>query len=304
MSLIVTGSIGIDTVITPTARAEDILGGSCVYFAAAASFFTPVRIVAAVGEDFPDEHAAVFEQFGVDIAGLERRAGSKTFRWTGQYHENMNDRDTLDVQQNVLAEPLPPVPEHYRDSRFIFLANTHPAAQLELLEQFPSAALTVADTMDLWINIALDDLKALLRKIDGLVLNDSEARMLTGESNMVKASKQIVEMGPKFVVIKKGEHGCLLNHTDGVGVMHAFPAANVVDPTGAGDSFAGGMMGYLASDEASGRLDLAAIKRALAYGTIVASFNIESFSLERLKEISRSDIDQRLAEYADIVRFD
>ncbi|QNN20762.1 sugar kinase [Planctomycetales bacterium ZRK34] len=304
MSLIVTGSIGIDTVITPVGRAENVLGGSCVYFSAAASFFTPVRLVAAVGEDFPDEHMGVFEHFDIDTAGLERRAGAKTFRWTGEYQQNMNDRETLAVELNVLGEQLPPVPEAFKDSKFIFLANTHPSAQLALLEQFPNAELVVADTMDLWINTAAEELAALLKKIDGLVLNDSEALLLTGETNMVIASQKIVEMGPKFVVIKKGEHGCLLNHTDGVAVLHAYPSGNVVDPTGAGDSFAGGMMGYLASDQVSDHLDLGAIKRALAYGTIVASYNIESFTLDRLREITREDIDRRLAEYADIIRFD
>jgi cytidine kinase len=282
MSLIVTGSIGIDTVITPTARAEDVLGGSCVYFAAAASFFTPVRIVAAVGEDFPQEYARVFQRFNVDTAGLERRAGSRTFRWTGRYHPNMNDRDTVNVALNVLAD-------------------THPAAQMALLEQFPHAQLVVADTMDLWINTAADDLAALMRRLDGLVLNDAETKMLTGEANLVTASHRIIEMGPKFVIIKKGEHGCLLNHTDGLGVLHAFPAANVVDPTGAGDSFAGGMMGHLAS---CGKIDLPAIRRAMAYGTITASFTIESFSLQRLTEIGRDDIERRLAEYAQYIRFD
>lgn len=301
MSLIVTGSIGIDTVITPTARAENVLGGSCIYFAAAASFFTDVRLVAAVGEDFPAEHLKVFEHFNIDLAGLEKRAGAKTFRWTGEYMQNMNDRETKAVELNVLGEDLPPVPDQFRDSAFVFLANTHPAAQLALLEQFPNARLVVADTMDLWINTAREDLEKLMKRIDGLVLNDSEALLLTGEPNMVVASRQIVDMGPKFVVIKKGEHGCLLNHTDGIGVMHAYPAQYVTDPTGAGDSFAGGMMGYLAGAD---RLDLAAIKRALAYGTIVASFNIESFSLDRLRELSRHDIDQRLNEYSDIIRFD
>ena len=301
MSLIVTGSIGIDSIITPTARANEVLGGSCVYFAAAASFFTPVRLVAAVGEDFPDEHLRVFRHFKVDTDGLEMRQGARTFRWTGKYRENMNDRDTLEVQLNVLGDELPPVPGHYCDSRLVFLANTHPANQMKLLESFPDAQLVVADTMDLWINTAREQLDALLRRIDGIVLNDSEAKLLTGESNMVVASQKIVAMGPKFVVIKKGEHGCLLNHTDGVGVMHAYPAANVVDPTGAGDSFAGGLMGYLASCD---KVDLGAIKRGLAYGTIVASFTIEAFSLQRLMEISRRDIDQRLNEYAQYVRFD
>lgn len=266
MSLIVTGSIGIDTVITPTGRADDILGGSCTYFAAAASFFAPVRIVAAVGEDFPDQHMGVFEHFNVDTEGLEKRAGSKTFRWTGEYHENMNDRDTKSVDLNVLEEALPPVPDSYKDSKVIFLANTHPGAQMALLDQFPDAKFVVADTMDLWINIAREELEALMKRLDGLVLNDSEAKLLTGESNMVKASAMIVDMGPKFVVIKKGEHGCLLNHKDGIGVMHAFPAGNVVDPTGAGDSFGGGMMGYLTH---ANSFDLIDIKRALAFGTIV-----------------------------------
>jgi sugar/nucleoside kinase (ribokinase family) len=301
MSLIVTGSIGIDTVITPTGRADEVLGGSCTYFAAAASFFAPVRIVAAVGDDFPDAYVDQLARYNVDLAGLERRAGSKTFRWTGEYKPNMNDRDTLDVQQNVLAEALPPVPEAFRDSRFVFLANTHPAGQLELRRQFPDAQLVVADTMNLWIDIALEELKQVLKEIDGLVLNDSEAVMLTGETNMLRASDAILKMGPSFVVIKKGEHGCLLRHTDGVGVLHAFPSMNVVDPTGAGDSFAGGMMGYLASVD---RVTLRDVRRALAYGTIVASFNIESFSLNRLNELTRKDIDRRLDEYAETIRFD
>ena len=301
MSLIVTGSIGIDTVITPTSRADEVLGGSCVYFAAAASFFGPVRIVGAVGDDFPEEHLATFERFGIDTAGLERRAGAKTFRWTGRYHDNMNERDTVEVALNVLAETLPAVPETYRDSRYIFLANTHPAGQMQLLANFPDARLVVADTMDLWINTALAELKQLMQRLDGLVLNDSEAQMLTGESNLVTASKRIIEMGPKFVVIKKGEHGCLLNHADGLSVLPAYPAANVVDPTGAGDSFAGGMMGYLAD---AGQSDLPAIKRALAFGTIVASFNIEAFSLEKLAQIDRTDIDARLEQFAASIRFD
>lgn len=301
MSLIVTGSIGIDTVITPTGRADDILGGSCTYFAAAASFFAPVRIVAVVGEDFPHEHMAVFEHFKIDATGLEKRIGSKTFRWTGQYRTNINERDTLDVQPNVLAEGLAPVPAPFRDTPYVFLANTHPAGQLALREQFPAARLVVADTMDLWLNTALDDLKQVLRKIDGLVLNDSEAAQLAGELNMIRAADAILDMGPKFVVIKKGEHGCLLRHADGLAVLPAFPATQVVDPTGAGDSFAGGMMGYLTEVD---RTDFAAIRKALVYGTIVASYNIESFSLDRLRLITRADIDQRVTEFCHMLTFD
>ena len=301
MSLIVTGSIGIDTVITPTARAEEVLGGSCIYFAAAASFFTPVRVVGAIGDDFPASFLELFKRFNADTRGLQRREGSKTFRWTGRYHEDMNTRDTVEVALNVLAEEPAPVPDAFRDSRFVFLANTHPSAQMALLKEFPKAQLVVADTMDLWIDTAPNELSALLKNLDGLVLNDSEARQLTGESNLVAASHEVLKRGPKFVVIKKGEHGCLLNHGDGLGILHAYPQLNVVDPTGAGDSFAGGMMGYLAS---CGRIDLPALRRALAYGTVVASYVIEDFSLDRLTEITRGDIDRRLEEYASYTRFD
>ena len=301
MSLIVTGSIGLDTVHTPTGSARNILGGSCTYFAAAASFFGPVRIVAAVGDDFPDQHMRAFEHFGIDTLGLERRAGSRTFSWTGKYLPNMNDRETLEVQPNVLAEDLPPVPESYRDSRYVFLANTHPEGQMALLDQFPNRTLAVADTMDLWIETARPQLENLIAKIDGLVLNDSEARLLTGESNMVAASTKILDMGPTFVVVKKGEHGCLLRHRDGLGILHAYPALHVVDPTGAGDSFAGGMMGHLASiDDTS----LGALRVAIAKGTIVASYTIESFILQRLQEIDRKDIEGRLAEYRSMLLFE
>lgn len=300
MSLIVTGSIGIDTVITPNGQADEVLGGSSTYFAAAASYFGPVRLVAAVGEDFPTSFMPVFEHFKIDTAGLEKRAGSKTFRWTGKYLENMNDRETLSVELNVLAEDLPPVPENYKDSQYVFLANTHPAGQMALLEQFPNCKLSVADTMDLWINTANDELKALLKKITGLVLNDSEAKLLTGESNMIVAAEAILAMGPEFVVIKKGEHGSLLVHKEGIAALPAYPAKAVNDPTGAGDSFAGGMMGYLA---ASDDVSLDAMKKAIAYGTIVASFNIEAFSLERMKQIGKGEIDKRLTEFRQTVQF-
>lgn len=300
MSLIVTGSVGIDTVETPDGqRADDVLGGSSIYFAAGASYFTNVRLVAAVGEDFPDALSAKFDHFDVCTQGLEKRAGSKTFRWHGRYHENMNDRDTLEVQLNVLGEALPPVPEVYRDSKYVFLANTHPAGQMALLDQFPDRKLVVADTMDLWIETERDLLKALLKRVDGFVLNDSEAKMLTEESNVVRAADAVLAMGPSFVVVKKGEHGAILRHKDGTGVLPAYPAADVVDPTGAGDSFASGMMGYLCEQDDT---SVDAIKRAMAYGTIVASYTIEKFSTDRLAEITRGDIDKRLAEFAGHLR--
>ena len=299
MSLIVTGSIGIDSVEAPTGTAQDVLGGSSIYFAAAASFFGPVRLVGAVGDDFPDHLLDTFSRFDVDLAGLERRDGSKTFRWRGRYHENMNQRDTVDVQLNVLAEKLPPVPDTYRDSRYIFLANTHPAGQLELLDQFPDRQLAVAETMDLWINTERQTLMQLLTRIDGLVLNNDEAEQLTDEPNLIRAAEKIVAMGPKFVVVKKGEHGALIEHTGAKVVLPAYPARDVVDPTGAGDCFAGGFMGYLAAAE---DMSIDSLRKAIAYGTITASFNIESFSLDRLTQISRVDIDRRLAEYCRMLR--
>lgn len=296
MSLIVTGSIGIDSVEAPTGKADDVLGGSAIYFAAAASFFGPVRLVAAVGNDFPDHHLDTFRHFNVDLDGLERRATSKTFRWRGRYHDNMNERDTVEVQLNVLAEDLPPVPPHYCDSKLVFLANTHPAAQMALLEQFPGRSLAVADTMDLWIETEKPALLDLLRKVDGLVLNYEEAFQLTGQTNLVLAAEAIHKMGPTFVVVKKGEHGAFLMHNDGLAALPAYAARDVIDPTGAGDTFAGGMLGYLAANGAD--TSLPALQKAMAYGTVVASYTIESFSLDRLKTISREDLDRRLDTFA------
>ena len=296
MPLIVTGSIGIDTIHAPDGTvAESVLGGSSIYFAAAASFHNPVRLVGAVGDDFPAELKKPFEHFDIDLAGLEERAGSKTFRWTGKYHENMNDRDTLSVELNVLAEDLPPVPDAYKDSEYVFLANTHPGGQIALRQQFGNAKLVVADTMDLWIETEQNLLKDLLKQIDGLVLNDSEAHLLTGERNIVKAGEAVLALGPEFVVIKKGEHGVFLLHQDGAVALPAYPAREVVDPTGAGDTFGGGFMGHLA---ATGDLSLLNLKRAMAAGTVVASYNIEKFSLDRLLGLTKADLDRRTAEYA------
>lgn len=303
MALIVTGTIGIDTVYTPTGHAEKILGGSGTYFAAAASFYGPVRLVACVGEDFPPAHRAVFAKFpGIDLAGLETRKGSRTFAWGGKYLENMNSRETLFTELGVLAEPPPPVPQAYRDSRFVFLANTHPGVQMGMLEQLPGAALRVADTMDLWINTAKDDLLALLKRVDGLVLNYDEAELLTGKSNSVTAGRHILDLGPRFVVIKKGEHGALIVHRDGIAALPAFPTEQVIDPTGAGDTFAGGMMGHLASTNAKDPGEFDTLRRALVHGTVVASFTIEAFSLGRLLQLSSTQIGERYDEYVKMVR--
>ncbi|HLO42265.1 MAG TPA: PfkB family carbohydrate kinase [Phycisphaerales bacterium] len=302
MSLICTGTIGIDTIYAPTGHAERVLGGSCTYFCAAASFFSPVQMVAAVGGDFPDAFRKVLESFkGVDLRGLESRPNSKTFAWGGKYLQNMNTRETLFTELGVLAEDPPKVPAVFADSKFVFLANSHPGVQMNLLGQIKGKPLVVADTMDLWINTAKDQLLVLLRKVDGLVLNYDEAELLTGKSNSVSAARHILEMGPRFVVVKKGEHGALLAHREGIAALPAYPAEKVVDPTGAGDSFAGGMMGSLASwGGEPGSFD--AVRRSLVAGTIVASFNIEAFSLDRLKTLTRAEIDQRIGEYTAMVR--
>ncbi len=294
MSLIVTGTIAIDTVHTPSGKVEGVLGGSCAYFAAAASFHAPVRIVAAVGGDWPDEHRKILHSFdNISLQGLEHRPNSKTFAWGGRYFEDMNRRETLFTDLGVLDEDPPPVPTAYRDSEFVFLGNTHPHVQAQLLRHFPNRKLAVADTMDLWINVAHDELLALLKQIDGLALNYDEAEQLTDTRNPMTAARKILEMGPTFVTVKKGEHGAILVHRDGVAVVPAYPAEleDVVDPTGAGDAFAGGMMGYLAS---ANKTDFASIQTALAWATVTASFALESFGLDRLIEISRADIDQRM----------
>lgn len=294
MSLLVTGTIGIDTVHTPSASAERVLGGSCAYFAAAASLLAPVRVVGAVGGDWPADHRAKLARFpNVDLRGLEARPKSSTFAWGGRYLDDMNRRETLFTHLGVLEEPPPTIPDSFRDSRFVFLANTHPAVQRDLLRGLPQRRLAVADSMDLWINIAREDLLSLLKEIDGLVVNDQEAMQLTERGNAVSAARAILALGPTFVVVKKGEHGAILVHRDGVATIPAYPAdeSHVVDPTGAGDSFAGGMMGYLA---AHGSADFAAIQTALAWGTVLASFTIERFSLDRLLEIDRSHVEDRI----------
>jgi cytidine kinase len=300
MPLLVTGSIGIDTVETPTGRRDGVIGGSAVYFSYAASFFTPVRLVGVVGEDCPPALWNIFQDREIDTGGLEVRQGSKTFRWHGSYHQNLNDRDTIRTDLNVLAEAAPTIPNNFRDSRYVFLANTHPGLQQEMLCCLSQPRLIVADTMNLWINTARDELMKLLGMIHGLVLNDEEARMLTDRQNLIEAAREVLRMGPKFVVIKKGENGCVMVSQRDTFVLPAFPADKVVDPTGAGDSFAGGMMGYLATQ---GNFSPATIKRALAFGTVVASFTIADFSLAGLQSTDRDQIDERWHLYKQAMAF-
>jgi sugar/nucleoside kinase (ribokinase family) len=301
MSLLVTGSIGIDTIKTPGGIRENCLGGAAVYFSMAASFFSPVRFVGVIGSDCPFDLAEIFAGRNVDLAGLELRAQSKTFRWTGSYHENMDDRTTESTELNVLAEAPPKVPEEYKDSEFVFLANTAPALQHELLGQVEEPTFVAVDTMNLWIQEYSDDLITLLPKIDCLIINEDEARMLAGQPNLIRAAKNILDMGPSVVITKKGESGSIMCNADGdIFILPAFPTADVIDPTGAGDSFAGGFMGYLAQ---SGRTDFESLKTAVAYGTVLASYTISDFSLDGLTSTDRANIDKRLQELRKITQF-
>jgi sugar/nucleoside kinase (ribokinase family) len=301
VSLLVTGSIGIDTVTTPHGVSENCLGGSSVYFSMAASFFGPVRFVGVIGPDCPFDLAEVFAGRDVDLAGLEVRQNSKTFRWKGAYAENMDDRTTELLELNVLAEAPPAIPDRYRDSRFVFLANTVPALQLELLNQVDTPAFVAADTMDCYIEGHSDDLARLLKKINCLIINEQEARLLAVKSNRISAAERILGMGPDVVIIKKGESGSLMCNTAGEKfILPAYPAVEVKDPTGAGDSFAGALMGHLAN---TGKTDSSSLKKAIAYGTVIASFAIADFSLSGLTAIGVDDIERRFETLRNLTSF-
>lgn len=301
MSLLVTGSIGIDTVTTPHGSADAVLGGSAVYFSFAASFFTPVRLVGVVGDDFPDAFRETLRRREIDTRGLETRAGSKTFRWTGRFVGDMNEAETVGVDLNVLAEAGPKVPKAFADSDVVFLANTHPTLQRELLAQVSAPKLAVCDTMNLWIENERDELVKTLLTADGVIINDAESRQLTGAGNLIEAGRKLLDYGPNFAVIKKGEHGALLITAEGPTVIPAFPTEDVKDPTGAGDSFAGGTLGYLAE---TGDFSVRSLRRAVVRGTICASFTIEGFSLDRVLEVTRDDIDRRVTVFTDMLRID
>ncbi|MEX2170960.1 MAG: PfkB family carbohydrate kinase [Pirellulales bacterium] len=300
MSLLVVGSVAIDNVETPLDRCDNLLGGSATHFSLAASFFTSVHLVGVVGEDWPPEHTKLLQSHGIDTAGLNVVPGGRTFRWTGRYEPNMNDRETLDVQLNVFGEFDPNLPEHYRRAQYVFLANGVPGVQLKVLSQVPGRRLAVADTMDLWIQTQRQDLDRLMDQLDGLVLNDSEAKLLTGTENLVAAGHAVREMGPKFVIIKKGEHGAMFFSEYETYVLPAYPTPKVIDPTGAGDSFAGGMMGYLAQQDS---FEPETLKTAMAYGILVASFNVEGFGVSRVREIKRADIEERMGAYKKMLSF-
>jgi sugar/nucleoside kinase (ribokinase family) len=297
MSVLVVGSTAFDDVETPFGSRKACLGGSSTYFSLAAALFTEVRLVSVVGEDFPSEHRDLLAARGVRLDGLEVKEGA-TFRWSGRYSADMNSRETLDVQLNTFGDFRPKVPEAFRNSPFVFLANGAPATQASVLDQVPTPEFVVADTMNLWIDIARDELMALLPRIDGLILNDEEARMLTGESNLIRAGRKVLELGPKLALVKKGEHGAFLFSSYFQYAMPAYPTENVVDPTGAGDSFAGGFMGFLSTCDS---LSLWNMKRAVAYGTVTASLTVEGFGVDRIASAAMKDVDRRFQELVQFV---
>lgn len=299
MSLLITGSIALDTVKTPLAEHADQLGGSASYAAIAASFFTPVNLVGIVGNDFPPRYLALYRKHGVNLDGLQIAPG-KTFRWSGEYEWDLNKRRTLSVNLNVFETFQPTLPAHYRSAPFIFLANISPQLQLHVLAQVKQPKFIVADTMDLWINIAKEPLLELLKKIDCLILNESEARELMKETSLIKAGKALLKLGPQFVCIKKGEHGCLLFGKKLFFSAPAYPLEDIQDPTGAGDCFAGAFAGYLAR---AGKINPATLRQAVIYGSVIASFNVESFSLNRLRTIKPKDIAARYQSFKRMSHF-
>ena len=301
MSLLIVGTVAFDAVETPDAKVPRMLGGAATYAAVAASYFTSVRLVSVVGEDYTAREHAIFRGRPIDTKGLERVAGPSFF-WSGRYAANMNDRTTLDTQLNCLATFDPKLPEEYRDSRYVFLANIAPSLQLSVVKQLRKKPKLVAlDTMNYWMDSALDDLKAVLRHVDVLLINDSEARQLSGHHNLIEAAALIQRMGPKNIVIKRGEHGATLIRGKHVFVAPAMPLRSVTDPTGAGDSFAGGFMGSLVK---AGKFDVPALRHAMIYGSVMGSFTVERFGLDRLRRLTPAMIRERAKQFRHLVHFD
>jgi sugar/nucleoside kinase (ribokinase family) len=299
MSILVVGSVAFDTIETPNGRADEVLGGSAAYFAVAASYFAPVKLVAVVGDDFPAHERAFLASRDIDLTGLTVAKG-RTFRWTGRYHEDMNVRDTLDLQLNVFSDFSPVLPASFRDASLVFLANINPGLQASVLDQLTRPRLIACDTISHWIEGARSELEALLKKVDMFVINDEEARLLSGERNVVRAARKILEMGPRTLLIKRGEYGVLLFSPNSVFAVPAYPLEEVFDPTGAGDSFAGGFLGYLAYIN---NLSEANLRKAIVYGSVVASFVVEDFSLRRLQTLTRDDIERRYRQFVSLTEF-
>lgn len=299
MSVLVVGTVAFDSIETPFGSAERILGGSASYFALGASFFAPVRVVGVIGRDFSQDYLDLFTRRNIDIEGIERADGD-TFHWRGRYHEDINLRDTVELHLNVLGGFEPKLPERYRDAEYVFLGNIDPAMQMEVLRQIRRLKLVVCDTMDHWIRESREDLRKVLQQIEILVINDSEARLLSGYDNIVKAARAILKMGPKMVLIKRGEYGVLQFSDSSVFATPAYPLEEVFDPTGAGDSFAGGFLGQLAR---SGKMDQGGLRRAIVYGSVVASFTVEDFGVKRLTDVSLAQIEERYQQFVRLTDF-
>jgi sugar/nucleoside kinase (ribokinase family) len=303
MSLLTVGTVAFDAIETPFGKTDKIVGGAATYIAWSASYFTkPVNIVSVIGDDFDMNELAALQDRGVNYDGIEIRKGEKSFFWSGKYHMDMNSRDTLVTDLNVLASFNPIVPESYKDCRYLMLGNIDPSLQIKVIEQLPvRPELIVMDTMNFWMDIALETLKKAISMVDVLTINDEEARQLSGENSLVKAAKKIMAMGPKFLVIKKGEHGALLFHNNDVFFAPALPLEEVFDPTGAGDTFAGGFIGYIAK---TNDLTFENMKRAIIYGSAMASFCVEKFGTERLKSLTTEQIDERVNMFVALSSFD
>ncbi len=299
-SLLVVGSVAFDTVRTPFGEATEVLGGSATYFSTAASFFTDVELIAVVGEDFPEPHIDFLKSRGIDLTGLERRGG-KTFRWRGEYTYQLNEAHTLETHLNVLETFRPKIPEQYRSPKMLFLGNIDPELQLDVLNQVERPRLVACDTMNFWIGGKRDALWRVLEKVDVLVINDGEARDLGQDSNLVKVAKETLARGPKHLIIKRGEHGVLMFNQKHAFGAPAFPLEMVKDPTGAGDTFAGGFMGHLAS---TGDLSEAGFRRAIIFGSVMASFTVEAFSLDRLRCLEYKEIEARFREFKRLTHFE
>jgi sugar/nucleoside kinase (ribokinase family) len=300
MSIVVVGSAALDTVETPAGKVHDALGGSAIYFSTAASYFANVHIVAVVGEDFNLEQIGYLEEKGVDVSGLEVKQG-KTFRWGGKYDFDLNDRVTLFTHLNVFEDFAPDVPDAMRDAPYLFLANIQPELQLQVLEQIRAPKLVIMDTMNFWIEKTPEELREVLGKIDVLIINDVEARQLSEKNNLLHAAREILKTGPSILVIKKGEHGAMLVTENELFWAPAFPLFDIQDPTGAGDSFAGGFVGYIAEKNS---YELPVLKKAVIYGSIMGSFCVEGFSVDRLKTLTRGEIDLRFKEFIQLTRFE
>lgn len=296
MSLLVIGSVAFDALETPFGKTDKIIGGAATYISLSASFFTKqINLVAVVGDDFPQDKINLLQEKGVNTEGLQVKQGEKSFFWSGKYHNDMNSRDTLVTELNVLANFDPIIPEAYQNCEFLMLGNLTPAVQMQVLNRLKDRPrLVVMDTMNFWMEVALDDLMQTLKMVDVLTINDEEARQLSGEYSLAKAAKKIMGMGPQFLIIKKGEHGALLFHQDQAFFAPALPIEEVYDPTGAGDTFAGGFIGYLAQTE---DVSFENMKRAIVYGSVMASFCVEKFGTSRLEELSQAEVEARLKEF-------